>query len=54
MPCKKKTTAAEKLTEDVKKYPGVAIDSADENDVDRELVKERTKTLNNNPRDEGE
>ncbi len=54
MPCKKKTTAAETLSDDMKKYPGVAIDNADDNDVDRKLVKERTKTLNNNPRDEGE
>lgn len=31
-------------------YPGVAIDEADDNRVNQPLVDERTKTLNNNPR----
>lgn len=31
-------------------YPGVAINNADDEKVDKDLVKERTKTLNNNPR----
>lgn len=39
----KKDIAAEK-------YPGVAIDRADDDKVDKELEKERTKTLDNNPR----
>ncbi len=32
------------------RYPGVAVDHDDHNDVDPKLVKERTRTLNNNPR----
>lgn len=32
-------------------YPGVSIDIADSEKVDSELVKERTHTLDNNPRD---
>lgn len=31
-------------------YPGVAVDTSDGEKVDRKLVRERTKTLNNNPR----
>lgn len=31
-------------------YPGAAIDRADDDKVDEELVKERTCMLNNNPR----
>lgn len=31
-------------------YPGVAINQADDKEVDPKLVKERTRTLNNNPR----
>ncbi|MBD5255377.1 MAG: hypothetical protein HDS53_04815 [Barnesiella sp.] len=31
--------------------PGVSIDKADDETVDKSLVKERTETLNNNPRD---
>lgn len=31
-------------------YPGAAIDRADDDKVDAELVKERTRTLNCNPR----
>ncbi|MDE6468173.1 MAG: hypothetical protein K2L28_04665 [Muribaculaceae bacterium] len=33
-----------------KQYPGAAIDRADDKKVDSELVKERTRTLNCNPR----
>lgn len=33
-----------------KKYPGVAIDVADNEKVDSKLVKERVKVENNNPR----
>lgn len=36
-----------------KKYPGAAIDNADEEEVSKKLVDERTCTLNNNPRNEG-
>lgn len=35
-----------------KKYPGAAIDAADDERVDKKLEKERTETLNNNPRNE--
>ncbi|MBO4978097.1 MAG: hypothetical protein J6C67_05210 [Muribaculaceae bacterium] len=35
-----------------KKYPGVAINKADHNKVDKELVKERTRTLDSNPRND--
>lgn len=38
---------------DAAKYPGVAIDIADDEKVDENLVKERTKALNNNPRNNG-
>lgn len=31
-------------------FPGVAIDMADDDKVSKKLVKERTETLNNNPR----
>lgn len=34
-------------------YPGVAINEADDDAYTKELVKERTCTLNNNPRNEG-
>lgn len=30
--------------------PGVAVDIADKNDVNRELVDQETRILNNNPR----
>lgn len=33
-------------------YPGVAINIADKDKVDSQLEKERTCTLNNNPRNE--
>lgn len=54
MPCNKKKTTTEEYVKDVEKYPGAAIDSADKEEVDSALVKERTKTLNNNPRDDAE
>lgn len=31
-------------------FPGVAIDIADKEKTDRKLVKERTRAINNNPR----
>lgn len=40
---KRKTKAAGK-------YPGVAINIGDDNKDDAATIKERTKTLNNNPR----
>lgn len=44
---KKKT---ENDIEAVDQYPGAAIDQSDGEFTDPKLVKERTKTLNNNPR----
>ncbi len=41
---------ADKKEKAVDTYPGVAVDAADKEKVDKELVKERTATLNNNPR----
>lgn len=35
----------------LKDLPGAAIDAADDEFTDAALVKERTKTLNDNPRD---
>lgn len=40
--------------EEVDEYPGVAINIADNDKVTDTLVKERTKTLNNNPRNDEE
>ncbi|MCM1067018.1 MAG: hypothetical protein NC418_05525 [Muribaculaceae bacterium] len=34
----------------VDNFPGAAVNHADDNEVDSALVKERTRTLNNNPR----
>lgn len=39
-----------KLDKAEKMYPGTGIDTADKEKVDPKLVKERTKTLDNNPR----
>lgn len=32
-------------------YPGATVDNADKDTVDPKLVKQETKNLNNNPRD---
>ena len=40
-----------KVAEEVAEYPGVALDSADDEKVTERLVKERTKTLDDTPRD---
>lgn len=48
-----KQTKKDQIEEAVKEYPGVAVNSADNNDESRSLVKERTKTLNNNPENNG-
>lgn len=48
----KKKTKEEILAE--QDYPGAAIDAADDDKVSNETVKERTKTLNNNPRNTDE
>ncbi|MDE5809707.1 MAG: hypothetical protein K2K88_03570 [Muribaculaceae bacterium] len=49
-PTEKKTNSKDYSTEK-DFYIGESIDSADKNKVDPELVKERTQTLNDNPRD---
>lgn len=36
-----------------KDYPGAAVNKADNEEVNKELVDERTTTLNYNPRNEG-
>lgn len=40
----------ENKTKSIDTMPGVEINVADNDKVNKELVKERTKTLNNNPR----
>lgn len=45
----KKTVETPEGLKDVADLPGVAIDMADDETVDAKEVKERTKTLNNNP-----
>lgn len=49
----KKTTVKNNPVENIDPatLPGVAVDKADDEMVDKALVKERTSTLNNNPRD---
>ncbi len=49
---RKCTSEKEPHTEETRddKYPGVAVDVADGEKVTPELVKDRTKELNNNPR----
>ncbi|MBD5209780.1 MAG: hypothetical protein HDS69_10685 [Bacteroidales bacterium] len=47
-----KTTQSE-IEEARRDLPGAAVNAADENADNSELVKERTATLNNNPRNEG-
>lgn len=39
---------------DIKKYPGMADDIADDETVDTRLVKQAVRLDNNNPRDNGE
>ena len=48
-PTEKKAQSEVDLDKDF--YIGEAIDTADNDNVNPELVKERTKTLNDNPRD---
>lgn len=46
---KKKTP--HNTSEEERRYPGVAIDRADDDKVNPALIKERTHILGNNPRD---
>ncbi len=48
--CHRSAKEAAKHTHAMDNYPGAAIDSADCEHVTEAEVKERTKTLNNNPR----
>lgn len=45
---KESNTKFEKAIHD---YPGMAVDVADKEKIDPKMVKQRTKTLNDNPRD---
>lgn len=49
---KKSSQTEREIVAAEKKYPGVAIDSADDDKVNERLVKERTATLNKNPRND--
>ncbi len=49
--CRKKSTAQDN-TDKAQSYSGIAIDKADGDKVTPALVKERTATLNNNPRND--
>lgn len=49
--CRKKDNASvEKHEHAINEYPGTSVDVADCENVTKAEVKERTKTLNNNPR----
>lgn len=46
-----KEKTPDNTSEEERRYPGVAIDRADDDKVDPALIKERTHILGNNPRD---
>lgn len=48
--CRRKAAQTSSTEVASKDYPGVAINQADGEKTDADLVKERTATLNNNPR----
>lgn len=48
-----KSTTTKKIKAD-NKYPGVAIDKADNEHVNPDLVKQETELLNDNPATDGE
>lgn len=48
----KKTANVKTVDDGARKYSGVAIDVADSEKTSVKLEKERTKTLNNNPRND--
>lgn len=50
--CKCKCGSKKATVEQAMEYPGVAENKADNDKVSVELEKERTETLNNNPRNE--
>lgn len=45
-----KSTKAQQNVKAADRYPGVAVNRADEKDTDRKLEKQRTEILNSNPR----
>lgn len=49
---KHKTPTKDEKDSAVNHLPGAAVDRADEDKVSDQLVEERTKTLNNNPRNQ--
>lgn len=49
---KKTKSTGKQKAEGLEDYPGVAINEADKDKENPCLVKERTKTLNNNPRND--
>lgn len=50
----KAEAAARQKVQDALNYSGIAVNEADNDEVDGELVRERTRTLNNNPRNSDE
>lgn len=48
--CKRKCGIKKATDEQAMEYPGVAINKSDNDKVSEKLEKERTETLNNNPR----
>jgi hypothetical protein len=50
--CKKAAASKEEKAQGAREYSGVAINRGDDNAVSPELVRERTSTLNNNPRND--
>lgn len=49
--CRKNNNAND-LNTSAQTYSGVAIDKADDDKINPQLVKERTATINNNPRND--
>lgn len=49
---KAKLTKEEEITKGEQEYSGVAVNSGDNEKDNPELIKERTRTLNNNPRND--
>ena len=45
-----KTAKGKAVDQAQREFPGAGIDQADNNDVTKKEVRERTRTLNNNPR----
>lgn len=50
--CKRKCGTKKATDEQAMEYPGVAVNKADNDKITEALEKERTATLNNNPRND--